>query len=102
MFVKGKSGNPLGRPPSSINRVQAVLDAISKRVKQDGYPGVVTWLSNLPDETLAQLYGKIIPRDTNLHAMVTMSFEDCLRRMEPQEPESDENSENSESTLPQD
>lgn len=81
-FKRGVVMNPKGRPRDTINRINAVMDAICVKVKIEGYDGVVKWLSGLDDSVLAGLYGKLLPKDCNINAVVTLSFEDCLARMD--------------------
>lgn len=65
-WAKGQSGNPKGRPPNEINERYAVMRAICKKVGREGQEGVEDWLKTLPDNELAGLFGKCIPRDDKL------------------------------------
>ena len=79
-FTPGTGPGP-GRRPGGEDRVSAVLEAISKKAGKEGHEGLVLWLSGLPDDTLAGLFGKLLPKDVNLGVESKLTWEDWLRRV---------------------
>ena len=64
-WLPGKRPGP-GRRPGSVDRVNAVLEAIGRKVGTPGHGGLVQWLSGLDDPLLAGLYAKLLPRDVQV------------------------------------
>lgn len=103
-WVRGVSGNPKGRIPSSHNRVQVVWDAVrengrkvieQQRGKKSAAMAsetecIQTWLQTLDANMLAGLYGKLLPRDINLDAHITTA-EQVIQQLEAAGEQAQEN-----------